>query len=184
SGRRAAQVECRDQLLSRKPRADELCRMPSRRLAHRQRRHRSRLQRTHQVPVLPQRDALETRVWGADFATSRNQALTTMGQLLGECYAASYVVVHQGEITPFSTRSMSGSPMSKCKSTGASMITRDSGRVSTAARKTSRLTSLSEGLAPPPCFGSRLSPLRESLSAFLINVRPTWNRAAISKIVP
>src|SRR5262252_6034584 len=103
SGRRAAQVECRDQLLSRKPRADELCRIPRRRLAHRQRRHRSRLQRTHQVPVLPQRDALETRVWGADFATSRNQALTTMGQLLGECYAASYVVVHQGEITPLRT---------------------------------------------------------------------------------
>src|SRR5262249_56364556 len=92
-------------VLPRTAGADELCRIPRRRLAHRQRRHRRRLQRTHQVPVLPQRDALETRVWGADFATSRNQALTTMGQLLGECYAASYVVVHQGEITPVMSKS-------------------------------------------------------------------------------
>src|SRR5262245_16340377 len=48
-----------------------------------------------------------------------------------------------------------------------------SGLVSTAARKTSRLTSLSEGLAPPQCFGSRLSPLRERPIIFLINVTPT-----------
>ncbi|MGH9852411.1 MAG: toll/interleukin-1 receptor domain-containing protein, partial [Blastocatellia bacterium] len=34
------------------------------------------------------------------FAASRYQALPTMGRLLGECYAASNVKVHQEEITP------------------------------------------------------------------------------------
>src|SRR2546422_7737210 len=90
----------REQLLPCARRIDAVCRFPRRRLADWQRGDRSRMQRTDQSALLPQRDALEACLGGSHSTTARDQVIPTLGQFLVKGHALCCLKVHQHKIAP------------------------------------------------------------------------------------